>query len=170
MDVAGPYTSVTFDVYMYAEELTRPITVRLSVFVKDPEPRLRIQPRSVDLDVARGTQELVSINVDNIGGASTGPLNVRVARNSVLSLVSSAVIVDIPSGNSSRVTLMVAPGLSANLGRVGGSIVFSNSRLSSSLSYTVDVISTALGNLTVSVCLLSLTTNTSCLDGTFRCN
>jgi hypothetical protein len=151
MNVSGPYTSASFQVLVSADELETPIVANVYVFVKDPEPRLSFSTTQLYLDAVRGQQEVVDIVVSNNGGADTGPLSVRIAENAAIRLSSSAVIVNIPTGNSSVVSFSVSPSNAVPLGQISGTIVFSNSLVRSTISYRVNVISTDVGNLTVSV-------------------
>ena len=100
MHVTGPYTSINFHAYMHVDELERPITVQISVLVKDHAPRLQIHPGMVNAEVARGSQELLTVIIENIGGADSGPLSARIANNPIVRLATAGVVKSLSPGNS----------------------------------------------------------------------
>ena len=153
MDVSGPYISAQFQALVHAAELSSPIAVGISVLVADPEPRLAFSPSSIRLDVVRGQQQVVDVVVSNTGGAATGLFNVRLANNDVVSLASSSIVANIAPGNSTVISLMLAPSSRTPLGVVGGNILFSNALMRSSMQYSLNVISLTTANLSVRACL-----------------
>ena len=149
MNVSGPYISAYFQATVRATELSAPAFVSVSVLVAAPKPRLRFAPTSIRRFATRGKQQVIDVVVSNIGGADTGFLNLRLARNPVISLASSSIVSNIAAGNSTVVSFKLAPSNTLSLGVADGTILFSNSLLRESLPFSLTVVSFALSNLSV---------------------
>ena len=151
-DIEGPYVDYFFYVRVTAQELGgRFVSLQYSVLVRDPRPRLSASPSSVTERVARGAQAQVAFFVQNTGGAESGPLSVRLPKVGMLSLVTPTVLPSLPAGNFTRIVLLVRPPAGAALGTSVTTFTVGNTQtgVGISLQLSVDVISTATGDLEV---------------------
>ncbi|EDQ89805.1 uncharacterized protein MONBRDRAFT_24936 [Monosiga brevicollis MX1] len=146
----GPFFSASFYIVIQTQETgSREFGLYTTITVRDPEPRLELSPSRLAVDMTRGEQQTFAITVSNTGGAATGPLSVRLAQNAVVSLGSPPAISNIAPGNSTSFNVVVYPSLYQPIGRIGGTLVVSNSLVSKTLSYDVNIISSSVGNLTI---------------------
>src|SRR5207253_7114936 len=99
--------------------LNIPVNVTITPLV----PTLVANPGFLAGGMLRGNQTFVSFDVSNIGGASSGNLEVNLPESPWLSLVSVSPISPLGPGEHTTVTLALKPTADLALARYDGSIV-----------------------------------------------
>jgi len=148
--VPGPFVGLYFPVKITSPQIEA-VYAYISVIVKPLEPRLIVNPRAIGGQVARGLQRLVEIEVQNVGAAESGPLNVLLPNDDALSLASPATIATLHPTNKTLVLVWLRPAAGAKLGRKYGSLAVSGPKIGVSVSYDFYVVSSARTSLTVAV-------------------
>ena len=127
----------------------------LNVSIQPPAAQLVAQPGSVSGSMVvpessrAMTQSIVEFQVKNIGaGAATG-VNVLLPAAPWMALGVPASLGTIEPGETRSIVLVLSPGVGQPLGPYTGSLAVSGSNTSVSVPFTIDAISSAIGNLRV---------------------
>ena len=152
LNMTAPYFSATVPITVSCNEVVNPVYASARLRIEDREPRLSLSPSSFSQSVERGSQERITVVVRNVGAAATGTLLISIVDNPALTLAStSSVIQSIAAGGSSSFDVLVAPSAREEISRTSGSIAIGNSQVGARFSYSVNIVSSALCNLTVAV-------------------
>jgi uncharacterized membrane protein YgcG len=130
------------------------LTIPLSVTITSPAPVLTLNPTSLSLGMLQGMQTLVTFSVTNTGGAASGDLNVVLptSNDDFLSLSTPATIPSLAPGATADITLALQPTANDVLDAYyTGSIGIGNSTVSTSEPYSFRDITSATGDLAVTV-------------------
>jgi Concanavalin A-like lectin/glucanases superfamily/Immunoglobulin domain/Carboxypeptidase regulatory-like domain/Immunoglobulin I-set domain len=114
-------------------------------------PQLAVTPSSLNASMVQGGQTLVNFWVENIGGATSGPVSVDLPQVSWLTQVTPQPISPLAPGQSNEVTLALTPPSNLTLGANRGNLELTSSNQELSVPFTFDCISTAVGALQVTV-------------------
>lgn len=114
-------------------------------------PNLVTTTGSIETGMLVGSQKLVTFEIQNNGGAPTGPLTVLLPNEPWLTLASSANIASLAAGEKATVTLRLNPGADLPLVRYDGSIVVAGANSSVTVGYRILAVSEAVGDVKVDV-------------------
>ncbi len=124
----------------------------VNISIAPAQPQLVANPGFLNAGMVVGQQSSVSFTVANNGGAPTDDLTVELPSNApYLSLASSSTISSLAPGQSATVTLLLNPAADLPLQEYQGNIVLVSDRASLSENYTLRAVSTAVGQLQVTV-------------------
>ncbi|MGV3772119.1 MAG: CARDB domain-containing protein [Verrucomicrobiales bacterium] len=124
----------------------------VSLTIAPHRATLVANPGVLSQGMLRGNQQLVEFNVSNVGGASSGPLEVRVPPVPWLSLVSPVALPALAPREVTRVVIRLSPPADLPLTRYDGSLVIgSSSSASVNVPFSFRAISEAVGDLRVEV-------------------
>ena len=125
------------------------LTVPFQVSVVPLVAQLNADPGYLARGMLRGRQTVVSFDLINSGGASSGDLTVRLPALSWMTLGSTATIPSIPAGGKATVTLILNPPSDMTLGLYPGTIAVANENTGVSVAYQFRAVSDAAGDLQV---------------------
>jgi len=132
-----------------AEGVTLDVPVDLVVQAR--QPRLTLMPSSLAGGMVRGQQTLVEFEIRNDGGKESGPIQVNLPDVPWMHVANTLPLPSLNPGESNRVTLQLMPAIDAPLIQQNGSIVVSSPGAQSTLPFSFNTLSTALGDLRVVV-------------------
>ncbi|MCP5528372.1 MAG: hypothetical protein H7A47_16405 [Verrucomicrobiales bacterium] len=113
-------------------------------------PRLEAGPALL-AGVVPGTQRFLEFNVSNQGGLPSGPLNVLLPPVPFLRVLSPTPLAALAPGESTVVSLQLAPAPDVDYAEYRGNLVVSDGEVSASVPYTFRIVSDATGTLVVEV-------------------
>ncbi|MCB1124952.1 MAG: Ig-like domain-containing protein, partial [Verrucomicrobiae bacterium] len=113
-------------------------------------PRLEAGPALL-AGVVPGTQRFLEFNVSNQGGLPSGPLNVLLPPVPFLRVLSPTPLAALAPGESTVVSLQLAPASDVDYAEYRGNLVVSDGEVSASVPYTFRIVSDATGTLVVEV-------------------
>ncbi|MFC0018250.1 chitobiase/beta-hexosaminidase C-terminal domain-containing protein [Roseibacillus persicicus] len=126
----------------------RGISVRADRLV----PVLTLDPSSLDCSVLRGTSKSASFQVTNTGGLATGPIQVLLPDVPWMSLSSSNPIASLDPGESTTVSLQLAPDATVDLTLFTGNLALNAANGGSrNINYRFRVVSDLMGDLDIKV-------------------
>jgi hypothetical protein len=125
------------------------LTVPFQVSVVPLVAQLNADPGYLARGMVRGQQTVVSFDVVNSGGASSGDLTVRLPDLSWMTLGSAATIPSIPAGGKATVTLILNPPSDMTLALYPGTIAVANENTGLNMAYQFRAVSDATGDLQV---------------------
>ena len=125
------------------------LTVPFQVSVVPLVAQLNADPGYLARGMVRGQQTVVSFDVVNSGGASSGDLTVRLPEMSWMTLGSAATIPSIPAGGKATVTLILNPSSDMTLALYPGTIAVANENTGVNVAYQFRAVSDATGDLQV---------------------
>ena len=127
-------------------------TATLSVSVTPLTPHLVANPGYLSAGMLRGTQNTVTFEVVNTGGADTGPLQVQLpASTPWLSLGSNASLPSLAPGEKTTISLLLTPPADLPLQLYGGSLNVVGSNTFVSVGFQFRAVSEATGDVQVTV-------------------
>jgi Ca2+-binding RTX toxin-like protein len=128
-------------------------TLPIKANIQQILPKLVSDKSSIQSGMLRGSQTPVEFKVTNEGGVPTGDIQVGLPNAPWLSLASSPVIPSLAAGESTNVTLLLAPDANLDLKSYGGNIVLDapGNDADLSLPFNFQAVSDAVGGLQVDV-------------------
>jgi uncharacterized membrane protein len=124
----------------------------VDVSIAPAQPQLVANPGFLNTGMVVGQQSSVSFTVTNTGGAPTDDLTVELPSNApYLGLASSSTIPSLAPGQSATLTLLLNPAADLPPQEYQGNIVLVSDRTSLSENFTLRAVSTAVGQLQVTV-------------------
>lgn len=126
-------------------------TLALNVAVRSQSPELAATPGSLASVMLRGAQTFVQFDVRNIGGATSGIVQVQLPNVPWLRVASPSSFGPLAPNESAAVVLELAPATDLPLGRYNGSVVVSDGQVAASAPFAFDAVSDARGDLRIAV-------------------
>jgi hypothetical protein len=127
------------------------LDVPLNVTVVPLTPQLVANPGFLERGMVRGQQAVVSFVVSNLGGAPSGDLHVLLPSAPWLSLATASTIPSLAPGATATVILTLTPAADLPLTVFSGSLALVGSNVELSLPFSFRSVSTAVGDIRVSV-------------------
>lgn len=125
---------------------------QLLIAVRALFPNLVISPNTLACSVVRGTQKVVTFNIENTGGAESGPIDILLPPLAWLNLATPSPLPSLAPGASTGVTLLLNPSSTLALGLNEGSLVVQPAAGDGkSIPYAFRVVSDLKGDLEVCV-------------------
>jgi hypothetical protein len=125
--------------------------IPVAVQILSLSPQLSANPGFLNTGMVVGQQTLVSFQVTNGGGAPSGPISVLLPNASFLSLASAATMPSLASGASTTITVALTPAATLALQQYTGTIAVNYAGTGLSVPFTFRAITTAVGDVQVSV-------------------
>ncbi|HWD17882.1 MAG TPA: CARDB domain-containing protein [Verrucomicrobiae bacterium] len=116
-----------------------------------PEPLLAAVPGNLETPMLVGQQTFVDFDIQNIGGAATGPIQMQLPSAPWLGTLNSTNMPSLNPGESNRVTIALTPDAALALQFYNGNIFFGSANSSLIVPFSFRAISSATGNLQVTV-------------------
>jgi len=127
------------------------LDIPIDVTVVPTTAMLSANPGYLDVGMLVGAQTSVSFTIANNGGAPTGPIQVQLPAAPYLSLESESTIGSLLPGENSQVTLLLTPAAELALAQYTGDLALSYSGESLSVPFTFTAVTSATGNVQVTV-------------------
>lgn len=121
----------------------------LPIILERIVPRLVATPDPLSTSMTLGRQRVVSIQVVNGGGATTGPLEVLLSPAPWLSPASPVNLPPMEPGSTNTVDLLLSPAADLPLGNYNGEVVLRSDNALLRVPFTARAVSEARGNLQV---------------------
>ena len=125
--------------------------IPVTATVVPTSPQLAVTPATITAAMAQGGQTLVNFNVANVGGQTSGPVQVSVADRALAGPVTPQPIPPLAPGQSSQVTLALTPAANLTLGAYSGSLQLTSPGANLTVPFQFDCVSTLTGDLQVTV-------------------
>ena len=114
-------------------------------------PQLTVTPSPLTAMMAQGGQTLVNFSVANVGGQTSGPVQVLLPSAPWLSLVTPQPLPPLAPGQSSQVTLALTPAANLTLGAYPGSFELTSPNANLTVPFQFNCVSALTGDLQVTV-------------------
>jgi hypothetical protein len=124
-----------------------PLSVTLAPFV----PQLTLSPGFLKAGMLRGEQTLVTFEVQNTGGADTGPISLVIPDEPWLSSLSPLTLESLGVGERTTITLRLNPADDLALQLYTGGISLNAARASATIGYQFRAVSEAIGDAVIRV-------------------
>ena len=124
---------------------------QIVVAVEPLRPRFVFEPASLFVGMVRGQQTLVNVTLSNLGGATSGPVNVSLPTLPWLSVASPNPMPALGPNETNVITLLLSPPANLDLIPFEGAILIDGVNASINLPFQFRALSEAKGDLTVSV-------------------
>lgn len=124
---------------------------QLVVAVEPLRPRFVLEPASLFVGMVRGQQTLVNVELANLGGATSGPVNVSLPTLPWLSVASPNPMPALGPNETNVITLLLSPPADLDLIPFEGAILIEGGNASINVPFQFRALSEAKGDLTVSV-------------------
>jgi hypothetical protein len=128
------------------------VTFSVSATMSALTAQLAANPASLSATMVEGSQTLVTFALTNTGGAASGPLSVNLPSGVPwLSVATTQPIPSLDPGQGCQITLALTPSLDLQLGPYSSDLVVEGTSASVAVPFEFTAVSTALGNLQVTV-------------------
>lgn len=125
--------------------------VAVSFFVTVPTARLVSLPGQIETRIRPGSQKVVSFDIVNQGGATSGPVWITLPGVPWMSIASTNPIPPMPPGTTNPVTLLLTPSIFLDLGAYDGALALNGEGAGFSVPFNIQAISDSKGAVTVRV-------------------
>jgi len=125
-------------------------TVAINASVVQLEPQIVALPSPLHGTMIPGRQTLLSFTLANLGGVASDSLQVILPSGAPwLSVVTAQPLASLAPGQSNVVTLAFTPTNGTTLGAYSGSLIIAGATFESTVPFTINCVSTAVGSLQV---------------------
>ncbi len=128
------------------------LTIPITVNIRQLLPNLIVTPGKLECSAVRGRQKNINLEIQNTGGAESGPIDLLLPSLPWMKLASQGQVASIPAGGSATVSLILAPSTAQAVTLYNGTIIIDALRADPlNLPFGIRVVSDRKGDLEVEV-------------------